>query len=165
MRLSVGFFSNGKKYAILGASVGFPFLQLLDESADLEGHEITLATDGAAGDKIALLAVNGITIDANSVKINGAEVVNKRVWSNENVASSLWGTYDLHFWSNGQEFDQISIDGNSWAEIDYLKPDGTWLNVCSGRDFTWINNAYKTMAITWKPHNTNLNSILSNYTN
>lgn len=165
MRLSVGFFSNGKKYAILGASVGFPFLQLLDESAYLEGHEIILATDGVAGDKIELIAVNAITADANSVKIKGAEVVDKRVWSNENVASSLWGTYDLHFWSNGQEFDQISIDGNSWAEIDYIKPDGTWVRVCDGQDHTWTATAYKTMAITWKPHNTDLNSILSNYTN
>lgn len=165
IRLSVGFLSGGSKYAILGASTGFPFLMLTGNNADLEGHIVTLATDGETGDKIELIAVNAITLSANAVTINGVEPVKKRVWQNASVDSSLWGTYEMHFVSNGQEFEQISIDGNSWAEIDYIKADGTWVRVCDGQDHTWTSNAYKTIYITWKDHNTNLNTILSDYTN
>ena len=165
MRLSVGFNSSFGKYAILGSSLGFPFLMMTGENADLEGHIITIATDGASGDKIELIALNGITLSANSVTINGVQPVKKRVWSNADVDSNLWGTYiDLHFVSNGQEFEGLSVDGNSWAEIAYLQPNGTWLTVCSGRDFEWIDNAYKTMYITYKPHNPTLNTIIEDYT-
>lgn len=144
---------------------GYCSLVLLQGRVDLNGRTIMIGTDGGTGDKIQLDAVEQILLNAGAVKINGVQPVKKRVWSNADVPSSLWGTYiDLHFVSNGQEFEGLSIDGNSWAEIAYLQPNGTWLTVCSGRDFTWIDNAYKTIYITYKPHNPTLNSIIEDYT-
>lgn len=175
MRLSVGF-TSGSKYAVLGASLGVPVMTMLGDNVDLSGHQVNIYTDGSSGDQVTIGAVDLVTIDANSVLINNSPavttatlisygVIQERTWnSSPSVSSSLWSTYDMNFVSNGTIFDRIEIDGNSWADIVYYKPDGTGVTAYDGGSSTWADDAYKTIVIIWRSHNTNLNTIIETYT-